>query len=128
MTDEQKLALDVWLGQAVAQVDEDFIGVALLPAEAERIARAVLDRLAAEDSPVLLVARGDVEERVEWAYLVDEPGYKHDGELFEQVPEIDARRRCAEGGAHLRTRTVRSWSLPDGSRVEVTGPWTEAKP
>lgn len=85
-------------------------------------ARLFLDRLAAEDSPVLLVARGDVEERVEWGVRYRDWS----------IQPYKTREGAKEAAWHLRemcelagSRTVRSWSLPDGTRVEVTGPWSE---
>ena len=114
--------LTEWLADAIATADWG------QPAKAadddRRIAQVLLDRLAAEDSPALLVARGDVEERVEWGVR-----YPSHPEPILARDEAAARHLAAgdynAGPAFARSRTVRSWSLPDGTRVEVTGPWSE---
>jgi hypothetical protein len=113
-----------WLAQAItgATFHVRFQGMKpegddWIPYTPSLAAEKLLATLAAPDSPVLLVPRGEVTERIERQIL-----------HMARAQWVDVTPYHAEvDGKRYRRRLIHSWDTPDGSHVEVTGPWTEVE-
>ena len=88
----------------------------------ERGFRAVLAHLAATSRLV-----GEGEERVEWGYLPVGQTEHLAYSTSEQMERAIRRYTASKPEGSRATRTVRTWTTPDGATGTLVGPWVEVE-